>query len=327
LAQPEAPPAPARPAFDRELADAPWERGRGASAPPPEVVVAPEPPIERPSVEPQRARRKKKGGGGGLFLLILLLGGAGAAYYYRADLLALAGGVPAAVEDVDWPYSGAEEEAPVEAPAPATPEPEASSGDVPPEGQPVDLSAPSEPAVTLEQAAAAPRSAAPAPVSAPAATRERTAQDADAGPPPLDFLFRQPPPAPPPPAPEREQPVFSYGRPVEQEQQPEPSSAAGAPPPAPANLVWARQPDGAAVADAYPEMARRRGVGGRAVLRCLVQASGALDCRPTAEQPPRMGFADAALRVAGRYRASAKLSDGSSAIGRETELTIVFKPE
>lgn len=358
--QPAASRAPGAVAFDRELADAPWERGRGPSAPLPEVVVAPEPTQER-AVPPVRARRKKKGGAGGfLFLLVLLLGAGGAAYYYRADLLAFVRARLAVPKDVDWP--GAETAAgPAEG---AAPSPELSSA-------PGEAATTTPDAYAVEPSGSTPvtggvppavESAAPPPVERGRQTKPATPAAAeprrtDASVPPIDFLFNQPSQpaaatAAPPPAsdPRRTAPVFSYGRPVEEGAStaaasgaetavsaPGSTQSAASPtsepvratvaPAARASIVWARSPSGADVADAYPELARQRGLAGRVTLRCSVKTSGNLDCALASEEPARMGFGDAALQVASRYRAASRLSDGSASAGREAPLTIVFKPK
>lgn len=328
-------------AFDRELADAPWERGRGPTSAIPEVLVAAEPPME-PPVAPVRARRRKKGGMGGWFLVLLLLGGAGAAYWYRADLLALVGTDLSLPKEIEWPYSRPEAEAVESIDGEAAVSAAGAAGTI---VAPSAAEAGADTALGSDPVDLAPAEAglAAPPVSRSAATPPRDAQpqrsDDDAYVPPLDFLLNPPnsaaqqPSAPrdAPAEPSGGQPVFSYGRPVEESAAvAEPSGAATGTEAARqqnASVVWARRPDGAAVSDAYPEVARRRGVSGRAVLRCMVLVGGALDCATASEQPARMGFGNAALRVASRYRAAQQLSDGSPSTGRETQLTIVFKPQ
>jgi protein TonB len=64
----------------------------------------------------------------------------------------------------------------------------------------------------------------------------------------------------------------------------------------------------------YPDGALADKVAGRAVLLCRLQADRSLQCVVESEEPPGLGFGEAALKVAALYRVRAEraatLSDG-----------------
>lgn len=78
--------------------------------------------------------------------------------------------------------------------------------------------------------------------------------------------------------------------------------------------TWLRRPRD--LARYYPARALARGVEGRAVLECLVDTSGALDCRVISETPPGWGFGEAARRISRDYRMQPATRDGVAVEGR-----------
>lgn len=80
-----------------------------------------------------------------------------------------------------------------------------------------------------------------------------------------------------------------------------PAAAAKDPPKPPS--FWTQEPDAQARAAAWPDAARKQGVGGRAAMACNVQPDGALkDCQLIAESPGGMGFGQALLKLVPQYR-------------------------
>jgi len=81
--------------------------------------------------------------------------------------------------------------------------------------------------------------------------------------------------------------------------------------------VWTEEASAEALARAYPRRAALRGVGGFAVLGCLVRQDGRLEaCFVWGEHPEDFGFSGAALNLAPLYRIAPRLADGSASAGR-----------
>jgi TonB family protein len=91
--------------------------------------------------------------------------------------------------------------------------------------------------------------------------------------------------------------------------------------------VWAKTPTSRRLSAMYPERALERGREGEASIRCMVQASGALDCTRVSEFPARSGFGNAALRIARTYRHAPQRWDGRDAVGTPVNLRVVFRLE
>jgi protein TonB len=87
---------------------------------------------------------------------------------------------------------------------------------------------------------------------------------------------------------------------------------------------WVSRPSAADFDRYYPEHARRRGLGGRAILDCLVIDGGTLTCTVAAEDPPGEGFGEAALSVSHAFRMSPTTTDGRSTIGGRMRVPITF---
>jgi protein TonB len=147
---------------------------------------------------------------------------------------------------------------------------------------------------------------------------------------------KPPPPPPPPPPKDRpppppmtriEPPPLDIPTPPPQEVPPPAKTAPPAeappkeepPPPRRPTITAAafdRIPDGRAFDRFYPSRAREREEEGRVVLRCSVNASGALvDCQVVSETPANWGFGDASLRIAREFRVRPQMADGSATDG------------
>jgi TonB family protein len=76
------------------------------------------------------------------------------------------------------------------------------------------------------------------------------------------------------------------------------------------NPDWLTKPSPEAMADAYPHEAALRRITGSATLDCVVDASGAVSDCTAKDDPPGMGFADAALQVAKTFAFKPRTLDG-----------------
>jgi protein TonB len=80
------------------------------------------------------------------------------------------------------------------------------------------------------------------------------------------------------------------------------------------------------LAQAYPNNALRDHVGGNAQLDCVVRGDYGVTCFVASETPANQGFGRAALSIVSSYRSRATLSDGSSAAGAHTRISLSFRP-
>lgn len=89
--------------------------------------------------------------------------------------------------------------------------------------------------------------------------------------------------------------------------------------------VWRRFPTGADVGRLYPRRAQHQGAGGRAVAECRVTAAGALQaCTLISEEPQGLGFGEAALKMAAKFRMKAKAEDGRPVEGRRVRVPMTW---
>ncbi len=93
------------------------------------------------------------------------------------------------------------------------------------------------------------------------------------------------------------------------------------------NPDWAEQPSPADLTRAYPPEALRRGLGGKATIRCTVTAKGKLaDCEPVSEEPAGYGFGAAAMSMTPHMKMRPQLRDGVPVGGAKVSIPIVFNP-
>ena len=89
---------------------------------------------------------------------------------------------------------------------------------------------------------------------------------------------------------------------------------------------WARRPDGADVAWAYPAAAKAANLEGRATLSCRVAEQGRLDaCEVASEAPQDAGFGQAALLLAARFQMNATDRNGRPTRGAAVRIPILFR--
>ena len=91
------------------------------------------------------------------------------------------------------------------------------------------------------------------------------------------------------------------------------------------NPTWASIPDGEAMAEVYPEFASMISLEGDVNLRCRVARDGTLSlCRVNTAVPEALGFDDAALALAPRFRVNPREVDGE-ATKSSVQFTIRFR--
>jgi TonB family protein len=160
----------------------------------------------------------------------------------------------------------------------------------------------------------------PAPPAPPAAAPQPPP------PPPFPPTPEIAPTPPPPPAP----PVARLAPLAPLARMPTPPPAPPAPPAPPEPPVvrgvdWLARPSAADVAAAYPPKARAAGISGRVVLSCDTGADGGLsNCRTRGETPAGMGFSEAAVQLAPKFRVNAAFPEGVRARTGKVSIPIMF---
>lgn len=87
------------------------------------------------------------------------------------------------------------------------------------------------------------------------------------------------------------------------------------------------QPDAKTVAAAYPNAAKPTRVSGKVLMTCLVAVDGRTqDCQVVEETPPGLGFAEAALRLAGQMVFVPKRLNCVPVDGGNVSIPISFMP-
>lgn len=99
-------------------------------------------------------------------------------------------------------------------------------------------------------------------------------------------------------------------------------------PPAPPVIVgprWLERPTGADYERHWPRAALGQEIEGSASLDCLVSADGRLNCTVVSEDPPNMGFGEAAVQVSRRFRMAPETANGQPTAGGRYRLRIPFR--
>ncbi len=90
---------------------------------------------------------------------------------------------------------------------------------------------------------------------------------------------------------------------------------------------WVTKPTGEQIAQYYPAQADSARIGGRVVIECHVQTSGsATDCTVISEDPPGLGFGEAAVKLAALFKMRPKTVDGVPVSGAGVTVPIEFDP-
>ena len=106
------------------------------------------------------------------------------------------------------------------------------------------------------------------------------------------------------------------------------ASAQGAPAPEPVitRPNWVKRPSGTDLNAVIPAAMRRKGVDGRAVIRCSVTVEGTLErCAVVSQTPGGSGYGFAALSLAPMFQMSPKMADGKPVGGGSVMIPLVFK--
>ncbi len=91
------------------------------------------------------------------------------------------------------------------------------------------------------------------------------------------------------------------------------------------DVNWVRAPNARDFARFYPNSALDNGLSGNVTLDCIVGGGGRLACSVANESPGGYGFGRAAISISRQLRVDTRLSDGSSATGRNLILPLSFR--
>jgi len=105
-------------------------------------------------------------------------------------------------------------------------------------------------------------------------------------------------------------------------------TARAAPPASSHAPDWTRSPGncpGGVNTTYYPPDAQMQGREGRVVLQCIVTAKGSVDqCKVISEDPPGVGFGEAALRMTCLFKMRPETRDGQPVSGARVTIPIHF---
>lgn len=91
-------------------------------------------------------------------------------------------------------------------------------------------------------------------------------------------------------------------------------------------LNWLKWPSAADIARAYPDRADRSHVEGRGVGRCFISAAWTLEkCTVVSSEPPDIGFGDAVVYLAPRFKLSPSQNNPRAAPGVEVLIPLEFR--
>ena len=91
------------------------------------------------------------------------------------------------------------------------------------------------------------------------------------------------------------------------------------------DVNWERAPNARDFARYFPDRAIDAGVSGTVTLDCIIGGGGRLACSVAGESPDGYGFGRAAINISRQLRVDTRLSDGSSAAGRNLILPLSFR--
>jgi periplasmic protein TonB len=87
---------------------------------------------------------------------------------------------------------------------------------------------------------------------------------------------------------------------------------------------WLRAPSAEDVRRYHPDLAARQGIGGRAVLDCVLGPRGEMaSCAVVSESPAGMGFGQSALKISKFYKV--RLQSGPNPMGQGSHLRIPIR--
>jgi len=80
------------------------------------------------------------------------------------------------------------------------------------------------------------------------------------------------------------------------------------------------------VVSSYPEDARTKGIGGRAILNCdVIEGGGLGGCSVVSEDPASLGFGAAALKIVSAFKMTLWSDEGLPTVGANIRVPIVFR--
>jgi hypothetical protein len=92
------------------------------------------------------------------------------------------------------------------------------------------------------------------------------------------------------------------------------------------DVEWAHRPTGEDYARAYPPRAAQRTISGGAVLVCRISDHRTLEaCEAKGQSPDGIGFGEAAIKVAGKFRLKAEQRDPRAVAGAEVVMGLIFR--
>lgn len=90
---------------------------------------------------------------------------------------------------------------------------------------------------------------------------------------------------------------------------------------------WERSPTSHDLLRYYPDLAMRKGQGGRATMECKVLPQGDLaECKVLGEEPADFGFGEATLKMARFFKLAPTTPDGKSVGGGTIRIPLTFSP-
>jgi TonB family protein len=96
--------------------------------------------------------------------------------------------------------------------------------------------------------------------------------------------------------------------------------------PGDANPDWMKRPAPADLAGVFPKAAARKGVDGRATIRCQASVEGFLQkCVVLSETPADLNFGAAALQLAPQFRMTPKIRGGKPVVTKEITIPIIWQ--
>jgi TonB family protein len=96
--------------------------------------------------------------------------------------------------------------------------------------------------------------------------------------------------------------------------------------PGDANPDWMKKPGPADMAGVFPKAAAKKGVDGKAVIRCQSSVEGFLQkCVVLSETPADLNFGAAALQLAPQFRMTPKIRGGKPVVTKEITIPIIWR--
>lgn len=149
---------------------------------------------------------------------------------------------------------------------------------------------------------------------------------------PIPVVTETRPTPPPPPLPEikhtPEPPIAPLTPQVEPTPTPIPVPETYQASPAPAQVTgakWLQRPGAREIDRYYPSRAAERGMEGRVLLNCTVNADGTINCVVASETPEGWGFGTAAMQVSRYFKMAPLTVNGDATSGGTIDVPLAFR--